>query len=192
MKELRKLYCSSNMTLFSSSEVNMKFITVESIESLVKSSAMNLLGLEMWCSHQKLLELGASSFDVIRFANHLEDELKKVAFTSSVRNTTELVGQLLEKPLSQVAVYVCNSICGTSDNLHSDGPSDIARKSTQTNVQKRAPLVDNIPDQPPPKKQHAMELSREVSESGDSSKAITSWRRGQCFINGRLVKDVLH
>ena len=144
----------------------------------------------MWSDQQNILELGVSSFDVVRFANHIEDELKKFAKPSSGKtdiDTTKLVEYLLEQPLSQVAAYVCSTfsnepkldsnVQGSSDgNVKKEG----AYASTASvQLQKRAHF--GLSDELLPKKVPRVEYEDKM----DISRVMVSLRRGQSFINGR-------
>ena len=120
----------------------------------------------MWSDHQNILELGVSSFDVVRLANHVEDELKQFINPSSDK-TFDMVEYLLEKPLVRIADYVCSVIC--------DEPSmDDSRRSAQ----KRA---RGLSDELVPKKLHKMEPEMDFS----GYREIRSFRRGQTFTNDR-------
>ena len=77
MKELRQLYYSHNDTSTLSSMRDEALLTCNSVEMLLKLSAEKILGLKVWSDEQNILELGATSFDVVRLANYLEEELKR-------------------------------------------------------------------------------------------------------------------
>ena len=124
----------------------------------------------MWSDHQNILELGVSSFDVVRLANHVEDELKQFINPSSDKtfDMTKLVEYLLEKPLVRIADYVCSVV--VCDEPSMDG----SRRSAQ----KRA---HGLSDELVPKK--LLKMEPEMDSFG--YREIRSFRRGQTFINGR-------
>ena len=187
MKQLEEFYHSRNQTSFPSSVNNLKSLTTESVQFLLKSCAHNLLGLETWSEQQNILDVGASSFDVVRLANYLEDKLKRFTLSSSDRATAytaELVEHLLEKPLAQVAVYICSTY-GRSEapfehNIRVSGLSESKEEErfVSSNDQKRASVAIGVHQEPPLKKPRRVD------------KVITSWRRGQCFINGKSVHSL--
>ena len=123
----------------------------------------------MWSDHQNILELGVSSFDVVRLANHVEDELTQFINLSSDKtfDVNKLVEYLLEKPLIRIADYVCSVVC---DEPNMDG--------SRHSAQKRA---HGLSDELVPKKLRKMEPEMDFS----GYREIRSFRRGQTFINGR-------
>ena len=188
--KLRQFYDSTSQTTASTSEVDWTSLTIESAGALLKSCAQRLLGLQMWSDQQNILELGVSSFDVVRFANHIEDELKKFAKPSSGKtdiDTTKLVEYLLEQPLSQVAAYVCSTFSNEpklDSNVQGGSDGDVKKEgayasTASVQLQKRAHL--GLSDELLPKKVPRVEYEDKM----DISRVMVSLRRGQSFINGR-------
>ena len=174
---------------------NVMSLTIESVEMLLKQCAEKILGSEMWSEQKSILELGASSFDVVRLANHLGDELRGLATCTSsslVRadvNVTELVEYLLEKPLSQVAVCIHNTYSSDveiENSIHSGCHGDVREgKHMSAHLQKRSHVAHD--DEPLPKKPCKVELERTSVIVSKETELITCWRRGQCFVNGRYM-----
>jgi hypothetical protein len=118
----------------------------------------------------------------------LEDELKQFTNPSSDRTTfdvTKLIEYLLEKPLIQIAAYVCSAVCDEPnvDSRHlvsSDGQVKNEREDgcASDSAQKRAHGA-GLGDEVLPKKLRKMESGMEICRE------IRSFRRGQTFINGR-------
>ena len=180
MTELYQYYDPISLRA-SISEGDWTPLTIESAGALLKSCARGLLGLGMWSDQQNILELGISSFDVVRLANHLEDELK----LPSSFDTTKLVESLLEQPLAQVAAYVCSAISiepKSDSKLHVNSDDSVKKEEEYAlpSVQKRT-LV-GLSEELLPKKLRKMESGTIVV---DVSKEIRTFRRGQGFINGR-------
>lgn len=194
MKELERLYCSHNQKSVSTSASDEALVTVDRLKIILRSSAEKVLGLSVWFEEQTILELGASSFDVVRLANHLENELKRFAVPSQTTGkdgiTVELVEHLLEKPLSQVAAYICHAFSPevkAEGSLHTSSYSSAEKWTGESaSVKKRPPLVLSGHDQPLSKKTKKVESMSSMS----ATKKITSWRRGQCFTNGRYVQSM--
>ena len=194
MEELQRLYSSHNQTSVSTSVSDKALLTVDRVKIILRSSAEKVLGLSVWFEEQTILELGASSFDVVRLANHLENELKGFAVPSSTTVTgkdgiaVELVEHLLEKPLSQVIAYICCAFSNKAEaegSLHTSSYSSTKRGSGESvSVKRRLPLVLSGHDQPLSKKPKEVESIPSISIT---TKEVTSWRRGQCFTNGRYV-----
>ena len=155
-----------------------------------------MLGLGAWSDQQNILELGVSSFDVVRLANHLEDKLKQFINRTSGRmfDGTELVEYLLEQPLVKVAVYVCNAVSDEPNNVldsnsklvvnSDDGVEKKNEKGYASGrlsvAQKRAHV--GLGDELLPKKLCKIESEMKMV---DCSREIRMFRRGQTFINGR-------
>ena len=162
-------------------------LTIESVGALLQSCAQELLGLGTWSDQQNILELGVSSFDVVRLTNHLEDKLKQFTNPSSGRtfDVTRLVECLLEQPLIRVAAYVCSAVCdepnvGSQLLVSSNGGVKNEEGYASASAQKRA-LV-GLDDESLPKKLRRIESGIKMV---DFSVEIRSFRRGQTFINGR-------
>ena len=179
----------------SATKTNEALLTIESLIDLLKSSAEAVLGLKVWTEEQSILELGASSFDVVRLANQVEEELKRLSPSlsrESVASSLRLVEYLLEKPLSGVAACVHN-ILSFNETFELKDPPHM-RDSSNSKEKSLSPIFDksrlhNIfshdeSEEPPPsKKLHTMDTKTAAS----FSKEIASWRRGQYFINGRCI-----
>ena len=194
MKELQQLYYLHNQTSVSTSVSNEASVTVDRVKIILRSSAEKVLGLSVWFEEQTILELGASSFDIVRLANYLENELKRFAVPSLTTGkdgiTEELFQHLLEKPLSQVVAYICQSFSNETKaegSLHSTCYSSTKKGCGESaSVKKRPPLVFSAHDQPLSKKPKEVESMPSMSVT----KEVTSWRRGQCFTNGRFVRSI--
>ena len=102
----------------------------------------------------------------------------------------ELVENLLEKPLSQVVAYICHSFSNETEaegSLHTSSYSSAEKRSEESaSVKKRPPLMLSGDDQPLSKKPKEVESKPSMS----TTKEVTSWRRGQCFANGRYVQSI--
>ena len=133
----------------------------------------------MWSDRQSILELGASSFDVVRLANHLEEELKQLMNRSSGNrtvDTSELVECLLEQPLAEVAAYLCSAFSGeirVVSNVYASSDADVKRKGRAIAFAKKR-IIGVDDELLPEKKLKKME-----------SKELRSFRRGQRFGDGR-------
>ena len=188
MRKLYQLYDSISQRE-SPREADQTSLTVESAGALLRSCAQGLLGLGTWLDQQNILELGVSSFDVVRLANHLEDKLKLFTNQPSGRtfDVTRLVEYLLEQPLTQVAAYICSVTCDEPSvdskvPVSSDGgvKNEEGYASASASAQKRAHI--GLGDELLPKKLRKMESG---IKTVDFSREMRSFRRGQTFINGR-------
>lgn len=187
VRELYQFYDSiSQCESTSTSDTDWTSLTIESAGALLKSCAQGLLGLGRWSDKENILELGMSSFDVVRLANHLEDELKHFFNPLSDKsfNTTKLVECLLEQPLAQVAAYICSAINDKLDSkLHVSSENGVRKEGyASPRAQKRTHV--GLAEELLPKKFHKMECEATVV---DPYKKIRSFRRGQSFINGRCI-----
>ena len=186
MRELYQFYMYDSISQRESLPEGIS-LTVESAGALLQSCAQELLGLGTWSDQQNILELGISSFDVVRLANHLEEKLKQFTNPSSggTFDVTRLVEYLLDQPLTQVAAYVCSAPCddpnmGSQLLVSSDGGIKNEEGYASASAQKRALI--GLSDESLPKKLCKMESGIKMV---DFSREIRSFRRGQTFINGR-------
>ena len=196
IKKLEQLYYQSRDQIPpSATKTNEALLTIESLIGLLKSSAEAVLGLKVWTEEQSIVELGASSFDVVRLANQVEEEVKRLSPSlsrESVVSLLRLVEYLLEQPLSGVAACVHNALSfkdtfelkdpphtRDSSNSKEKSLSPIYAKSRSYNINSH----DKSDEPPPSKKLHTMD----TKTSASFTKEVASWRRGQYFINGRCI-----
>lgn len=146
--------------------------------TILQTAASTVLGVQSWASHTRLIDLGANSFDIVRVANVIETEFKKLFNdTTSVLHFPNLVEYLLTKSLDDTSSYIQNEVEKlmlisepVAAALSNDDTS--TKKESQIEVKKQAATNDLSPSVPP-SKTIRME-----------SFGVKSYRRGMVLYNG--------
>ena len=155
-------------------------MTMESASSLLVSTVCTLTGLGACPLDSKLSDLGLNSFDVVRIANQLEEELGAIwrSHDSCLRShdsrMTLLVEKLLDSKVGCVAEYITTEMEAMSERRGA----------------KRLPTQDSSLDFSTKKARPSDGGGEEVHSSHMTCNrshmtSVESWRRGQGFLNGK-------
>ena len=136
---------------------------------ILKSAATVVLGVHSWASHERLIDLGANSFDIVRVANLIESEIRNVSSCrSNELELLNLVEYLFTESRDGVVAYIrteMKQVVGTMSDVGS------LNKEVMIEVKKRLPTESLSTITVAPKRIHLESLD------------IRSWRKGQFFCN---------
>ena len=153
-------------------------LTACDITDMLLSVASELLGLSTWPDKSCILELGVDSFEVVRFSNQFETELRGRMGTGDDLKLPHLVEQLLTRSLSDVVSYISHQISPPSENILEAGgeltsPVAAARKRqrSEQECQETVPSAKMSAICSPP--------------TTDEMCHWSAWRRGQYLQDGQ-------
>ncbi len=144
------------------------------LREMLQSAALQLAGVSAWPDHQRILEVGADSFNVVSISNQIEQELER-AVGHPLPAMAELVEQLLTKPLRDVIAYLV-------DQVHLS-----AREGGCVETQAQGSSRKRERGDGDTNGSHDGEVKKKPCSFSDRDDTLkfTAWRRGQRFINGR-------